>query len=248
MKRGVWMTAMLAGGLAMAQLCAQAQAGGDAAAPGQSKATGAGQKPAAPPSSSANPFPEETDSVPVLPTKDTPVLTDIGSADFGRTPLPGEDADPVRSPDDAAPAAGNALEQNSSSSLAEIDSLLPKPEDDQPGRKGKRSVKEPTHKEAAATDLNVGQYYLERKDWKAALSRFESAMVLDPENPEVYWGLAESERHLGDFADARAYYTKLLDYDPDGPHGKQARKALKDPALAAAQNPAAGKPAAEPAR
>ncbi|MGA2674845.1 MAG: tetratricopeptide repeat protein [Terracidiphilus sp.] len=248
MKRGVWITVILAGGLAMAQLCAQAQAGGDAAGSGQSKPAADAQKPAAAPPSGANPFPEDTNSVPVLPTKDTPMPSEAGSADFGRIPLPGEDADPVRSPDDAAPAAGSAQDQNSSSSLAGLDTLLPKPEDDQPGRKGKLTVKEPTHKEAAATDINVGQYYLERKDWKAALSRFESAMVLDPENPEVYWGLAESERHLGNLADARAYYAKLLDYDPDGPHGKQARKVMKDPALAAAQNPASAKPAADSPR
>ena len=54
-------------------------------------------------------------------------------------------------------------------------------------------------------------------------------------DPEVYWGLAESERGLGQFAEARANYKKLLDYDPDGPHGKAARKALKDPEIANAQ-------------
>jgi len=61
-------------------------------------------------------------------------------------------------------------------------------------------------------------------------------MVLDPENPDVYWGLAEAEQHMGDLADARAHYEKVLDYDPDGPHGKQARKALKDPEIANAKS------------
>jgi hypothetical protein len=65
-------------------------------------------------------------------------------------------------------------------------------------------------------------------------------MVQDPENPEVYWGLAEAERHIGDFWDARGYYLKLLDYDPDGPHGKQARKAIKDPEIANAKMPVGG--------
>jgi tetratricopeptide (TPR) repeat protein len=69
-------------------------------------------------------------------------------------------------------------------------------------------------------------------------------MVLDPENPEVYWGLAEAERHLGDFARAKENYLKLLDYDPDGPHGKQARKELNDPALANARNAKPSQPAA----
>jgi tetratricopeptide (TPR) repeat protein len=60
-------------------------------------------------------------------------------------------------------------------------------------------------------------------------------MVLSPDEPEVYWGLAESDRHLGKFAEARTYYQKVLDYDPDGPHGKAARKALKDPEIANAK-------------
>ena len=87
---------------------------------------------------------------------------------------------------------------------------------------------------------DVGKYYLQTKNWKAAQSRFDSAMILDPENPEVYWGLAETERHLGKFAEARAHYMKLLDYDPEGPHGKEARKALKEPEIANAASPAAG--------
>jgi tetratricopeptide (TPR) repeat protein len=85
---------------------------------------------------------------------------------------------------------------------------------------------------------------LQTKNWNGALSRFESALILDPENPEVYWGLAEAEHHLGKYADAKAHYLKLLEYDPDGPHGKQARKELKDPALDKAQNSPPGQPAA----
>jgi len=57
----------------------------------------------------------------------------------------------------------------------------------------------PEHQETAKEDLNVGQYYLDNKDWRAALSRFQSALVLDPDNPDIYWGLAETERHMGNF-------------------------------------------------
>jgi Tfp pilus assembly protein PilF len=123
--------------------------------------------------------------------------------------------------------------------------MLPKPEDDnQPSKKRKLTVKEPAHQEAASKDLEVGSYYLDRKNWKAALSRFESAMILDPENPEVYWGLAEAEHHLGNFVHAKEHYLKLLEYDPDGLHGRQARKELKDPALEKAQSGQPSQPAA----
>ena len=253
MKRGIWVALVLAGCLAAAERGhAQAPAGGDGTGAGQSTPAAAGQTPAAaPPQGAANPFPEDTSTVPVMPSKIAPVLPEgtytgeDGGADSGRVALPGEDRDPVRSPDDPAPAADSAQDQDSSSSLTGLDKFLPGPDDDQAEKKRKLTVKEPTHQEAASKDLEVGGYYLEIKNWKAALSRFESAMVLDPENPEVYWGMAEAERHLGNFADARGYYLKLLDYDPDGPHGKQARKAMKDPEIANAKAPAAGQPAVE---
>jgi tetratricopeptide (TPR) repeat protein len=184
-----------------------------------------------------------------MPSKTPPALPEgtiyhppVSSA----VPLPGEDADPVRSPDDPAPEAASGSEAESSSSLKGLERLLPRPEDDiQPsGKKRKLTVKEPTQQEAASKDIEVGSYYLQTKNWKAAFSRFESAMILDPENPEVYWGLAQAEHHLGDYANAKAHYLKLLEYDPDGPHGKQARKELKDPALEKAQDKPPGQPTA----
>jgi hypothetical protein len=212
----------------------------------QKPAAGAPRTPA-PSQSSSNPFPEDTSAVPVLPSKTTPALpegTYYGPANAGNL-QPGEDFDPVRSPDDPAPPAASGADENSSSSLAGLERLLPRPEDDQPSKKRKLAVKEPTHQEVSAKDIEVGAYYLQTKNWKAALSRFESALVLDPENPEVYWGLAEAERHLGNFADARAHYEKLLEYDPDGPHGKEARKELKDPEIANGKNTVPSQPPPE---
>jgi tetratricopeptide (TPR) repeat protein len=122
-----------------------------------------------------------------------------------------------------------------------LDKVLPEADDDstdKTDKKRKLTVKEPTHQEAASSDIDVGNYYVQTHNWKAALSRFQSAMVLDPNNPDVFWGLAETERHLGDFADARTHYQKVLDYDPDSRHGKDARKALKDPEIANGKNSA----------
>jgi len=244
MKRLFSVALVLAGGLWAAPQM-HAQAPGDAAQPAQKPASGA-QQPASGSSTGANPFPGDTSTVPVLPTQETPALPEgtYNGADNAGVPLAGEDADPARSPDDPAPAANNAPE-DSSSSLKGMDKYLPQPDDDQPGKHKKVAVKEPTHQEAASKDIEVGGYYLETKNWRAAHSRFESALILDPENPDVYWGLAEAARHLGDLADAKTNYLKLLDYDPDGPHGKEARKQLKDPALANAKVTAPAQPAAE---
>jgi hypothetical protein len=227
-------------------LLAQAPAPGDTAATGQSKPASESQKPGTPTQPSTNPFPEDTSTVPLMPSKTTPILPEgtFRGEESAPVPLPGGDLDPVRSPDDPAPVATSEQGEDASSSLKGMEKLLPRPEDDQPDKKKKLFVKEPTHQEASSKDIEVGDYYLQTKNWKAALSRFESAMVLDPENPEVYWGLAEAEHHLSDFADAKAHYLKLLEYDPDGPHGKQARRELKDPALVKAPETTPGQSAA----
>ena len=176
-----------------------------------------------------------------MPSRNSPgtIPGDSDETGAGRIPMPAGDVDPVRSPEDAGIAAENQ-QQSSSSSLSGMSGLLPPADDDaQPGKhhgKGEQTV--PEHQETAAEDESVGEYYLDRKDWKAALSRFQSALVLDPDNPDVYWGLAEADRHLGNFADARANYQKVMDYDQGSRHAKEARKALADPAIANAKPPA----------
>jgi len=233
---------VLAGCLGVAPwLIAQAPAGGDPAATGQNKPPAASQ-------SSANPFPEDTSAVPVMPSTVTPASPEGSYNAVENAPLrlPGDDLDPVRSPDDPAPDTSGA--EGSSSSLAGLEHLDSGPDDNQPSKKKKLLAKETTHKEAASKDIEVGGYYLETKNWKGALSRFNSALVLDPENPEVYWGLAEADRHLGNFADARANYEKVAEYDPESRHGKDARKALKDPEIANGKNAAPSQPPANQAQ
>jgi tetratricopeptide (TPR) repeat protein len=192
------------------------------------------------PASQANPFPEDTTDVPVLPNGNAPSVADVPSYAHTPSTLPGADVDPVRSPDDPQP--DNADAQGFSSSATGLDRVLPPPDTDADRGKKGRGQPAPEHKETAADDESVGAYYLSTKNWKAALSRFESAVVLDPENPEVYWGLGEAQRHLGKFAEARASYEKLVEYDPDSKHGKEAKKLLKDPELANAPSVSASKP------
>ncbi len=239
----------------VAQLSAQAPDKSDTPGTGQNQPAAGGQSPAqqqppqTKPPTDANPFPEDTDSIPVMPTRISPDLVP-GAGDesgSGLIPMPPEDGDPVRSPEDAAAAAGSN-DSGSSSSLSGLGDL-PSPDDDtaQHGKhKGKGEQVVPEHHETAAEDENVGGYYLSNKDWKAALSRFESALVLDPDNPDVYWGLAEAERHLGDFADARDNYKKVMEYDPGSRHAKESGKALPDPEIANAKPASSGQPAQQP--
>ena len=219
-------------------LRARAQSAGNGSDSRQNQPPGSADPPAAQSPSRGqqqsiqNPFPEDTSDVPIVPSPSASGNIPGFNSDGSRLPVPVIDVDPVRSPEDASSAAENA-QQTSSSSLAGMRDLLPSAgENAQPGKHGRGDDEVPEHQETAAEDESVGKYYLDNKDWKAALSRYQSALVLDPLNPEVYWCIAESERNLADYANARANYRKVIEYDPDSHRAKQARKALEDPRIA----------------
>lgn len=194
------------------------------------------------PPAETNPFPEDTNNVPLMPNGNAPAAPAPPANAAAESSLPKEDVDPVRSPDD--PVGDDSDAEGFSSSASGLDNLMPPPDPDldkHSGRKG-RNAPPPEHQETAQEDERVGAYYLDGKKWKAALSRYESAVVLDPENPEVYWGMGEAQRHLGNFAEAKAAYEKLVEYDPDSKHGKDAKKLLKSPELANAPTASAAKP------
>lgn len=212
---------------------AQAPADENAAGTGQNKVDGksaAGTPAQASPQTGSNPFPKDLSDVPVMPKSLTPDVAPgaSGDADNAAGSLPEDDLDPVKSPDQAGDESGDVQTMESTSDSKSLDSLLPKPGEDEPGKKkGDKIDDAPV--ETPKEDISVGKYYLDIKNWKAALSRFQSALVLAPDEPEVYWGLAESDRHLGNFAEARANYLKVIEYDPDSKHAKDAKKALEDP-------------------
>jgi tetratricopeptide (TPR) repeat protein len=206
------------------------------------------------PTANGNDFPTDTTSIPVIPSNG---INPAGNAsNSGNAPsappavvppsaLPGDDADPVRSPEEPAPDVSTG-DSSSSSSLAGLGRVLDPPPDDNTAatadttgrRRGRNAAPQPAqHTETAKEDIDVGSYYLSTKNWHAALSRYQSALILAPDDPDVYWGLAEAQRNLKDYASAKANYQKLLDYDPDNKHAKDARKALKDPDVANAAPP-----------
>ncbi len=230
---------------ASVQLQAQSGAGGDAqnqAAPKAPQPAADTPKPGASAPAESNPFPEDTNSVPVLPTALSAPVAAPDAADYSNVRLPGEDSDPVRSPDDVAGAA-SASDSGSSSSAQGLDQLLKLPPET---GKEKSRKEEPAPVVGPKEDINVGSYYLQTKNWKGALSRFQSALVMAPDNPDVYWGLAEAQRNLGDFAAAKANYLKVMEYDPDSRHAKDARKILKQPEMANAPAASPSQSAAAP--
>ncbi len=232
MTRGVRLKILVAVLAAMAAAVVSAQA-----SRGQKpQQTAPAPQPAPQQPAGGNPFPENLSTVPLMSASDgvAAIPREAGANDPNAAPA--VDSDPVMSPEDLAPGEAGAS-GDFSSSRSGIDSLVNAPDDEpaQKKKKGQETLLDIMPKETAEKSIDVGNYYLDRKDWRAALSRFQSALVLAPENPDVYWGLAESQRHMGQFADARKNYQMVVDYDPDSKHGKEARKLLKDPQLANAE-------------
>jgi tetratricopeptide (TPR) repeat protein len=183
--------------------------------------------------SKGNPFPGSTSNVPILPsTPQGNVPENAMPPQTTRSAFPPNDQDPVLSPDENTAESGEV--QGFSSSDSGVDDVLPPPGPTAGSGKDDQGLAA-MPRESPANDISVGDYYMSVKNWRAALSRFQSALVLEPDNPEVYWGLAESERHTGDFALARQHYLKVLEYDPGSKHAKEAKKALKAPEIANAK-------------
>jgi tetratricopeptide (TPR) repeat protein len=198
------------------------------------------QTPSTPPAQpNGNPFPEDEKSVPVMPSGNAP---DFSSDIEGlvRAAAPPRDRDPVTSPEDVAPG-GSQSTSGFSASQTGLDNLTtPPPEPRGKNPKGDGSQID-MPRETPKEDLNVGNYYLDNHNWRGALSRFESALVLAPDNPDVYWGLAECQLHLGQYAAARENYLKVMEYDPGSRHAKEAKKRLRDPEISNAKPVPAGK-------
>ncbi len=200
--------------------------------------------PAQKPPSESNPFPEDTSKVPVVPTTaqpaTAPAATPSDTGDAGTTSFLNNDTDPVHSPDD--PIGGDTGAEGFSSSLTGSGDVNI-PDEDRPDKHRKSQPQPAVHQVTAKDDENVGEFELSRKNWRAALSRFQSALVTDPENPDVYWGIAEAQRGLGNYSEAKANYQKVVDYDdPESKHSKEAKKLLRSPQIANAPAVPANQP------
>ena len=207
---------------------------------------------------SDNPFPGEDPNAPIIPVNPGPVNPGTASpgpvsprpayhpgpasgsgSDSGEAGRRDPDGDPVRSPDlpghhTSEPGGDDGF----SSSLSGVNASAPPEGGDETADNAAANA---VPRENVKEDVNVGQFYLEQKNWKAAQVRFAAAFAGDAENVDAVWGLAEAERHLRMFKEADQHYKLFLSYDPTGPHGKAARKALEEVEAALVSQPSAKK-------
>ena len=78
----------------------------------------------------------------------------------------------------------------------------------------------------AEHDLQIGNYYFKKGNYKAAVNRFREATRWNPNYPDAYLRLGESEEKLKDKPAARQAYEKYLELAPDGKEAEAIKKKL----------------------
>lgn len=79
----------------------------------------------------------------------------------------------------------------------------------------------------AAKDVEVGEYYLKRKNYRAALDRFTEALLYKPRDAEATLRLAQTQEKLDLYPQAYQNYHNYLEWLPNGPLSKEAQEGLK---------------------
>jgi len=78
----------------------------------------------------------------------------------------------------------------------------------------------------AAKDLEVGDFYYKRKNYRAARDRYKEALIYKPNDAVANFKLGECQEKTGNSQEAVTYYEAYLKILPHGPLAGDAQKAL----------------------
>lgn len=170
-----------------------------------------------------------------------------GQTNLPEAPQPSQDRDSRATPADTAPppepantapsrsdtsppepspngAVGRKPEQSSSSEQTRGD--IAPPREDELAHPGVGDAHE-WNPLRAMKDVEVGTYYYNAGNYKAAISRFREALEFKPRDAVATFKLAQALEKNGELDEARAHYEAYLAILNDGPSASEARKALE---------------------
>jgi tetratricopeptide (TPR) repeat protein len=78
----------------------------------------------------------------------------------------------------------------------------------------------------AAKDVEVGDFYFKKQNYKAAIARYQDALIYKPNDAIAQFRLAESLNKIGNSGEAASHYQEYLKILPHGPNSGDAEKAL----------------------
>ncbi len=79
----------------------------------------------------------------------------------------------------------------------------------------------------AMKDIEVGDYYFKRENYRGAVSRYEEALVYKPKDADATLKLARALEKLKKYDDARDNYEALLKIIHEGKEADEAKQALQ---------------------
>ena len=79
----------------------------------------------------------------------------------------------------------------------------------------------------ALKDIEVGDFYLKRKNYRAALDRYQEALVWKPNDAIANFRMAQCFEKLNQPEEARTHYEEYLRILPHGPLSAEAQKGLE---------------------
>jgi hypothetical protein len=91
------------------------------------------------------------------------------------------------------------------------------------GSSGESPAPNPTR---VKQDVKVAQFYWGLGNYEGSYLRYKDAVVYAPQDPETWFGLAESERMLGKYVKAKQDYQHYLALAPQGSKARQVEKEI----------------------
>lgn len=134
----------------------------------------------------------------------------------------------------------NTDDQESSSRDTRIDTSAPKDDaKNHPNSQGVVSdLEAPPHSDSdvqefhpwnpykANKDIQVGDFYFKRRNYKGALDRYKEALYYKENDATATFRAGEAAEKLGNKAEARKYFELYLRILPEGPQAKEAHASL----------------------
>ena len=79
----------------------------------------------------------------------------------------------------------------------------------------------------ALKDIEVGDFYFKKKNYRAALDRYREALFYKPNDAMANFRMAQAFEKLSQYNDAVEHYEEYLKILPNGPQSEEAKKALE---------------------
>lgn len=84
----------------------------------------------------------------------------------------------------------------------------------------------------ASKDVQIGDFYFKRRNYKAALDRYKEALYYKQGDALAIFRVGECQEKLGNKAEAQKNFEQYLKILPEGPLAKDARASLEKMAKA----------------